>query len=58
MPPARAFGPWTAPDVLVPAMREAATSGGVQIVRVRVDRRRAVELRGEVSRAVAVALAG
>ncbi len=44
--------------VLVPAIREAATSGGVQIVRVRVDRRRAVELRGEVSRAVSDALAG
>ncbi len=44
--------------VLLPAIREAATSGGVQIVRVRVDRRRAVELRGEVSRAVADALAG
>jgi 2-succinyl-5-enolpyruvyl-6-hydroxy-3-cyclohexene-1-carboxylate synthase len=44
--------------VLVPAMREAATSGGVQIVRVRVDRVRAVELRGEVSRAVSAALAG
>ena len=44
--------------VLVPAMREAATSGGVQIVRVRVDRARAVELRGEVSRAVSAALAG
>jgi 2-succinyl-5-enolpyruvyl-6-hydroxy-3-cyclohexene-1-carboxylate synthase len=44
--------------VLVPAMREAATSGGVQIVRVRVNRVRAVELRGEVSRAVSAALAG
>jgi 2-succinyl-5-enolpyruvyl-6-hydroxy-3-cyclohexene-1-carboxylate synthase len=44
--------------VLVPAIREAATSRGVQIVRVRVDRRRAVELRGEVSRAVSAALAG
>ena len=44
--------------VLVPAMREAATSGGVQIVRVRVNRVRAVELRGEVSRAVTAALAG
>jgi 2-succinyl-5-enolpyruvyl-6-hydroxy-3-cyclohexene-1-carboxylate synthase len=44
--------------VLVPAIHEAATSGGVQIVRIRVNRRRAVELRGEVSRAVAAALAG
>jgi 2-succinyl-5-enolpyruvyl-6-hydroxy-3-cyclohexene-1-carboxylate synthase len=44
--------------VLVAAMREAATSGGVQIVRVRVDRARAVELRAEVSRAVAAAVAG
>ena len=43
--------------VLVPAIREAAATGGVQIVRVRVDRRRAVELRGEVSRAVSAALA-
>jgi 2-succinyl-5-enolpyruvyl-6-hydroxy-3-cyclohexene-1-carboxylate synthase len=44
--------------VLVAAMREAATSGGVQIVRVRVDRARAVELRAEVSRAVSAAVAG
>jgi 2-succinyl-5-enolpyruvyl-6-hydroxy-3-cyclohexene-1-carboxylate synthase len=44
--------------VLVPAIREAATSGGAQIVRVRVDRRLAVELRAEVSRAVAAALTG
>jgi 2-succinyl-5-enolpyruvyl-6-hydroxy-3-cyclohexene-1-carboxylate synthase len=44
--------------VVAAAMREAATSGGVQIVRVRVDRARAVELRGEVSRAVSTALAG
>jgi 2-succinyl-5-enolpyruvyl-6-hydroxy-3-cyclohexene-1-carboxylate synthase len=48
----------TSAGVLVPAMREAATSGGVQILRVRVDRVRAVELRGEVSRAVSAALAG
>ena len=43
--------------VVVPAIREAETSGGVQIVRVRVDRRRAVELRAEVSRAISAALA-
>ena len=44
--------------VLLPAIHEAATSGGVQMVRIRVNRRRAVELRGEVSRAVSAALAG
>jgi 2-succinyl-5-enolpyruvyl-6-hydroxy-3-cyclohexene-1-carboxylate synthase len=44
--------------VLVPAIREAAATGGVQIVRVRVDRRRAAELRREVSQAVSAALAG
>jgi 2-succinyl-5-enolpyruvyl-6-hydroxy-3-cyclohexene-1-carboxylate synthase len=44
--------------VLVPAIREAATSGGVQIVRIRVDRQRAVALRSAVSDAVASALAG
>jgi 2-succinyl-5-enolpyruvyl-6-hydroxy-3-cyclohexene-1-carboxylate synthase len=44
--------------VLAAAMREAATSGGVQVVRVRVDRARAVWLRGEVSRAVSAALDG
>jgi 2-succinyl-5-enolpyruvyl-6-hydroxy-3-cyclohexene-1-carboxylate synthase len=44
--------------VVVPAMREAATSGGVQMVRVRVGRDRAVELRREVSRAVSAALSG
>jgi 2-succinyl-5-enolpyruvyl-6-hydroxy-3-cyclohexene-1-carboxylate synthase len=43
--------------VVAPAIREAEATGGVQIVRVRVDRRRAVELRTEVSRAVAAALA-
>jgi 2-succinyl-5-enolpyruvyl-6-hydroxy-3-cyclohexene-1-carboxylate synthase len=43
--------------VVVPAIREAEASGGVQIVRVRVDRRRAVELRGAVSQAVSAALA-
>ena len=44
--------------VLMPAIREAVTAGGVQVVRVRVDRRRAVELRSEVSLAVSTALAG
>jgi 2-succinyl-5-enolpyruvyl-6-hydroxy-3-cyclohexene-1-carboxylate synthase len=43
--------------VLVPAINEAATTGGVQFVRVRVQRQRAVELRAEVSRTVAAALA-
>jgi 2-succinyl-5-enolpyruvyl-6-hydroxy-3-cyclohexene-1-carboxylate synthase len=44
--------------VLVPALREAVTSGGVQVVRVRVDRGRAVELRKAVSAAVSAALSG
>jgi 2-succinyl-5-enolpyruvyl-6-hydroxy-3-cyclohexene-1-carboxylate synthase len=44
--------------VLVPAIREAVTSGGVQVVRVRVDRARAVELRKAVSGAVSAALSG
>jgi 2-succinyl-5-enolpyruvyl-6-hydroxy-3-cyclohexene-1-carboxylate synthase len=44
--------------VVVPAIREAETAGGVQIVRVRVARQRAVELRAAVSRAVSNALAG
>ena len=44
--------------VLVPALREAEAAGGVQMVRVRVDRRRAVELRTAVAQAVAAALAG
>ena len=44
--------------VVVPAIREAETSGGVQLVRVRVDRGRAVELRAAVAQAVMAALAG
>ena len=44
--------------VVVPAIHEAEASGGVQMVRVRVDRTRAVELRAAVSQAVTAALAG
>jgi 2-succinyl-5-enolpyruvyl-6-hydroxy-3-cyclohexene-1-carboxylate synthase len=44
--------------VLLPAIREAVTAGGVQMVRVRVDRRRSVELRRAVSSAVSSALGG
>ncbi len=44
--------------VLLPAIREAVTAGGVQMVRVRVDRRRSVELRREVSSAVSSTLGG
>jgi 2-succinyl-5-enolpyruvyl-6-hydroxy-3-cyclohexene-1-carboxylate synthase len=44
-------------QVLVPALHEAAIAGGVQVIRVRVDRARAVELRKEVTNAVASALA-
>jgi len=44
--------------VVVPAIHEAEVSGGVQMVRVRVDRGRAVELRAAVSQAVTAALAG
>jgi 2-succinyl-5-enolpyruvyl-6-hydroxy-3-cyclohexene-1-carboxylate synthase len=43
--------------VLVPAIKEAAATGGVQFVRVRLQRQRAVELRAEVSRTVSAALA-
>jgi 2-succinyl-5-enolpyruvyl-6-hydroxy-3-cyclohexene-1-carboxylate synthase len=42
--------------VVVPAIHEAEASGGVQMVRVRVDRTRAVDLRAAVSQAVATAL--
>jgi 2-succinyl-5-enolpyruvyl-6-hydroxy-3-cyclohexene-1-carboxylate synthase len=45
-------------EVFIPAIREAEASGGVQVVRVRVDRRRAVEQRAAVSHAVTAALAG
>jgi 2-succinyl-5-enolpyruvyl-6-hydroxy-3-cyclohexene-1-carboxylate synthase len=45
-------------QVLVPAIREAETAGGVQVVRVRVDRWRSVEQRADVARTVAAALAG
>jgi 2-succinyl-5-enolpyruvyl-6-hydroxy-3-cyclohexene-1-carboxylate synthase len=45
-------------EVLVPAIREAESSGGVQIVRVRVDRSRSAGLRAEVARTVSSALAG
>jgi 2-succinyl-5-enolpyruvyl-6-hydroxy-3-cyclohexene-1-carboxylate synthase len=44
-------------EVLVPAIREAAASGGVQVVRVRADRARSAGLRAEVGRTVAAALA-
>ena len=43
--------------VVVPAIHEAEASGGVQMVRVRVDRGRAVELRAAVTQAVTAALA-
>jgi 2-succinyl-5-enolpyruvyl-6-hydroxy-3-cyclohexene-1-carboxylate synthase len=42
--------------VVVPAIHEAEASGGVQIVRVRVDRQRAVDLRAAVAQAVSAAL--
>jgi 2-succinyl-5-enolpyruvyl-6-hydroxy-3-cyclohexene-1-carboxylate synthase len=44
-------------EVLVPAIREAAAAGGVQMVRVRVDRSRSIELRAEVRSTVTAALA-
>jgi 2-succinyl-5-enolpyruvyl-6-hydroxy-3-cyclohexene-1-carboxylate synthase len=44
--------------VVVPAVHEAEAAGGVQMVRVRVNRRRAVELRAAVAQTVASALAG
>jgi 2-succinyl-5-enolpyruvyl-6-hydroxy-3-cyclohexene-1-carboxylate synthase len=43
--------------VLVPAVHEAAATGGVQVVRVRVVRGHAVEMRRSVSHAVSAALA-
>jgi 2-succinyl-5-enolpyruvyl-6-hydroxy-3-cyclohexene-1-carboxylate synthase len=45
-------------EVFIPAIREAEASGGVQVVRVRIDRRRAVEQRAAVAHAVTAALAG
>jgi 2-succinyl-5-enolpyruvyl-6-hydroxy-3-cyclohexene-1-carboxylate synthase len=45
-------------SVVVPAIHEAEDAGGVQIVRVRTDRRRAVELRAAVADAVTAALTG
>ena len=44
--------------VLVPAIREARSAGGVQVVRVRINRQRSAELRAEVARTVATALTG
>ncbi len=44
--------------IVVPAIHEAEDAGGVQLVRVRINRQRAVELRAAVSATVAAALAG
>jgi 2-succinyl-5-enolpyruvyl-6-hydroxy-3-cyclohexene-1-carboxylate synthase len=44
--------------VVVPAIHEAEAAGGLQMVRVRVNRRRAAELRAAVAQTVATALAG
>jgi 2-succinyl-5-enolpyruvyl-6-hydroxy-3-cyclohexene-1-carboxylate synthase len=45
-------------EVFIPAIREAEASGGVQVVRVSVDRSRSAALRAEVGRTVAAVLAG
>ena len=44
--------------VLMPAIREARSAGGVQMVRVRINRQRSADLRAEVARTVAAALTG
>jgi 2-succinyl-5-enolpyruvyl-6-hydroxy-3-cyclohexene-1-carboxylate synthase len=45
-------------EVFIPAVREAEASGGVQVVRVSVDRSRSAPLRAEVAHTIAAALAG
>ncbi|HUZ71215.1 MAG TPA: 2-succinyl-5-enolpyruvyl-6-hydroxy-3-cyclohexene-1-carboxylic-acid synthase [Candidatus Saccharimonadales bacterium] len=45
-------------EVFIPAIREAEASGGVQVVRVCVDRSQSAPLRAEVAGTVAAALAG